>query len=135
MLLRFGTLLRRSLNTKSLALYTVAGTDFAFGDVGEFGLDELATNRRDAIGEDMTLEVVVLVLDNACRKTVVGLGMLGEVLVHIANGDAGRTNDILRNARQGETTLGKSAILLALLDDLRIDKDLLKVLTLRIIFG
>ena len=95
MLLRFGTLLRRSLNTKSLALHAVASGYFAFGDVGEFGLDELATDRRDAIGEDMTLEVVVLVLDDTCRKTVVSLGMLGEVLVHIANGDAGRTDDIL----------------------------------------
>ena len=49
--------------------------------VGEFGLDELTTDRRDAIGEDMTLEVVVLVLDNTCSETIICFRMLGKVLI------------------------------------------------------
>jgi hypothetical protein len=59
--------------------------------------------------------------------------MLGEVLIHIANRDAGRTNHIFRNTRQRQTTLRESAILLALLNNLRVDKHLLEILTLRIV--
>ena len=44
-------------------------------NVGEFGLDKLTAYRRDTIGEDMSLKVIVLML-NQLRHIIIHLHLL-----------------------------------------------------------
>ena len=51
------------------------------------------------VGEDLTLDMVVLVLDNTCRVAVELLVVLYEVLVEVAHTDTDRAANILVDAR------------------------------------
>ena len=118
-----------------VALALVAGGGFAFDDVLEFARDELTTDGRDTIGEDMTLDMVVFVLEDTAGEAIEPFFVRLERLIEVVNLHFDRTNDIFGDSREGETTFRIRDGLGGFLDDLGIDEGLLKVGTLGIVFG
>lgn len=58
-------------------------------------LDEVTTQRSEVVGEDTTLNVVVLVLDDTSRLAGKLLVVLYEVLIEVAHTNGDRTTHIL----------------------------------------
>ena len=84
----------------------------ASGQPRELALQEVAAQRRETVREDITVDMVVLVLYDTGRKTRELLVVLDEVLVDIAHAYRDGTAYILVQSRQRETSLVEEVRLL-----------------------
>ena len=108
-------------------LCLIGATILAVRELGHLALEQIAAQWRYSVGKDLTLQVVVLVLDNACWQTIEQLIVLNEVLIQIAHLDSHRATHILVQTWQRQATLVKEVCFLRYLINLGIDKDLLIV--------
>ena len=83
----------------------------------------------------MSLQVVVLMLDDTSLKTRKGLFVFLEVLIQKTQDDRLGAHHVLADTGQRETALAIGAGLLALFDQFRIDKHPFEVLALGIVLA
>ena len=69
--------------------------DLTLGEVCELALNELLADSSDLIDEEYPLDMVVLMLDDTCRKARISLPMRLEVRIQIFDGDGRGTCDPL----------------------------------------
>ena len=100
----------------------VGAAELALHEVHYLAAQKIAAQRRQMVGEDLALDMVVLVLDYARRQSVELLVMLDEILVEVAHADSHRTAHVLVDARQRKAALLEEVGLLAALVNPRIDE-------------
>ena len=79
----------------------------AAGDVIELAFEHHLLDLREVVGEDLALEVVVLVLDDAGQDAVDVLVVKQTVLVVVGDVDVGLANHLLVDFGQAETALSE----------------------------
>ena len=111
----------------------IVGAELALAEAEQLAAQQIATQRRQTVGEDLTLQVVVLVLDHAGSIAIERLIVLDELLVEVADTDRHGARNVLVQPGQTQATLIEELLLLRTLIDLGVDERLAETLQARIV--
>ena len=113
--------------------HAVVNIALTFGNGAQLALQQGLAQGSNAVDMDMAFQMVIFVLNDAGTDAFKHLLVLLEVLVEILDTDFLGTHHLFVNVRQAKATLLERHHLAKGLNDLGIDKHLLKILAFRIV--
>jgi hypothetical protein len=128
----------KTLNSQLSSLIRLAlimSGELPLGHGDEFGFNHLFAERGEAVNKHLAFEMVVFMLKNTCFESFQPALLFLSFLIEVVDQHAGWTLHALVDARDGETALGHGDLLVAFIQNLRIDERAEIAFVLRFVVG